>query len=38
MSGKQDKAQRQVVDLDSLEQINLNAGGLDVGAEHWLTG
>jgi transposase len=33
MNRKQDKPRHQGVDLDSLEQINLNAAGLDIGAE-----
>jgi transposase len=33
MSQKQKKQKRKVVNLDSLEQINLDAAGLDIGAE-----
>ncbi len=33
MSRRQDRQRKKVVDLDVLEQINLNAAGMDVGAE-----
>jgi transposase len=33
MSKKKSKRQRKVTDLDALEQINLNAAGVDIGAE-----
>ena len=33
MSKKKSKRQRKVTDLDALEQINLNAAGIDIGAE-----
>ena len=33
MSKKESKRKRKVTDLDALEQINLNAAGIDIGAE-----
>jgi transposase len=33
MSKKKGKRRRKVIDLDALEQINLNAAGIDIGAE-----
>jgi transposase len=33
MSKKREKQKRKVVNLDGLEQINLDAAGLDIGAE-----
>jgi len=33
MSKKRGKRQEKVKDIDALEQINLNAAGIDIGAE-----